>query len=59
MDKLIRIDEQTHRRIKAGAAMRGQSLKDYTEALLRRALDNGDKRTTDSRTPYRVETEEA
>ena len=58
MDKPIRIDENIHTRAKVAATLRGESLKRFTEAALLAKL-NGDKRTTDRRTPYRVETEEA
>ena len=38
-DKLIRIDEPLHRRIKAAAALQGRTIRDYTQEALRVYLD--------------------
>ena len=51
-DKLIRIDEPLHRRIKAAAALQGRTIRDYTQEALRVYLDR--KTLIDPHPPYAV-----
>ena len=51
-DKLIRIDEPLHRRIKAAAALQGRTIRDFTEQALRYYLDS--KTLVDAQPIYSV-----
>ena len=51
-DKLIRIDEPLHRRIKAAAALQGRTIRDFTEQALRYYLDS--KTLVDSGVQYQT-----
>ena len=49
----MKVPEDLHKRLRIEAILKNMKLQDFTEDILRRALDGGNSKTLiDSKTPY-------